>query len=173
MVSGSHKDEALAVAQRSELLAQGLSAMGVAYTSLPPHLMGRGHAFAFAEDVVGVVSVLLHGGPQFTVAYGVLADLPRDRVGILEQCNLHNQGNYAYPVHLHDADKGWDVVLAMSFPIQLLVDLPEFIRGWAVTPQMVELLGEVRSAFRAAGLGGRPYRWGEADATSLLLRTLL
>jgi hypothetical protein len=158
---------------RIDHLGQLLGQAGLQYSTLDRHPMGGGHVLAFAEDVIVAVTVNMYLGGQFSITYGVGRDLPRQRCEILEICNRHNQGMTAYPIHLHDADAGWDVLLTLTYPFQLFVSEPEFISGFALNASVGEVVGGVRTAFAEAGMPLVPYQWNSEDASRLQMRALI
>jgi len=107
--------------------------------------------------------------PLFITA-GVLRDINQDRLTVLTMCNARNQGTTAYPFFLHDADSGWDILIQQTFPVQLLLDVPQFfsacLRG---VPDAAE---EAQEEFLDGNVGGRPYHWNLEDLERLLLRSL-
>lgn len=154
-------------------LGQLLDGIGLQYSSLEPHWTGGGHVLAFAEDIVAAVTVNMSLGGQFSITYGVGRDLPRERCEILEICNRHNQNMTAYPIHLHDADAGWDVLLTLTYPIQLFVSEPAFIEGFSLNASLGDVVRDVRTAFEEAGMPLVPYRWNSEDASRLQMRALI
>jgi hypothetical protein len=89
--------------------------------------------------------------PLFITA-GVLRDINQDRLTVLTMCNARNQGTTAYPFFLHDADSGWDILIQQTFPVQLLLDVPQFfsacLRG---VPDVAE---EAQEEFLESNVGG-------------------
>ncbi len=153
-------------------MKQVLGELGLQCVELSPVATGTGFGVAFGETDYVVVAVA--GGGSEGNAYitsGVFRDINDDRLAALEACNERVSSNPACPFFLHDADAGWDILLQLSYPVQLLLDLPHFfgalLRG---TPQEVE---RARPDFATKGVYGTPYRWCEEDAQRLLMRSLV
>lgn len=136
-----------------------------------PRLLGRGVALAWSGG--GFLTLSIAAGSPHTVLItaGVLKDVERDLLLVLEACNYRNQGNAAYLFLLHDADVGWDVLIQHSFPLQLLVDVPPFLQA-CLEPTTV-VAAEAREEFREKGVGGTAYAWNEEDAARLLSRSII
>jgi len=150
-----------------------LGRTGLQYSSLPRAGLGGGFALAFAPDLIVALAVGDYLGPLFSISYGVAKDLPRDRARILDLCNRHNQNMTAYPVHLHDAEIGWDILLTLTYPIALFENEPGFVTGWALNAGHATTVASVRESLVEAEVSFRPYEWNADDAQRLLTRTLI
>lgn len=138
-----------------------------------PVFGSSGLTLAFAPNVIAVVTVPMFVGAQFSITYGIGKDLPQHRLEILDICNRHTQGLTAYPIHLHDADAGWDILLTLTYPIQLLLDQPSFITGFALNSGFVGIVAAIRGKFAKAGIPVTPYENNSEDQHRLQLRSLL
>ena len=147
--------------------------LGLSFSEMPRHALGGGFALAFAEDVIVAVSVSFGNHHQFSISWGVAKDLARDAASITWACNRHNQDLTAYPVHLHDADAGWDILQTCTFPVQLFEAEPDFIAGWLLNPGYSAVIRGIRDAFVAAGIAMQPYLWNADDANRLMMRSLI
>jgi hypothetical protein len=145
--------------------------LGVRYTSLDDHGVGVGVSVAWGDEAFLVVSVPLFNPHTANITAGVLRDVERDRLAVLDACNRRNQSNPAWTYLLHDAELGWDVIVQQSFPIQLLVDVPPFL-GACLEPTVHEV-EEALPAFREAGVGGRRHSLGAGDAARVMSRGLI
>ncbi len=126
---------------------------------------------AWGIDDFLVLSVL-YGNPQTVlISTGILRDLERDPLPILRLCNERNHANPAYCFFLHDAEAGWDVILQLSYPLQLLIDVPPFLE--ASLEPTVRTASEARNDFAGLGLGGESYQWNEQDRERLLMRSMV
>lgn len=145
--------------------------VGIGYGTPPDSVAAVGIAIGFGEQGYMLCSVL--GGPeprQLLMTSGVLCDIKRDRLPALEAANYFNHANTAYPVFLHDADVAWDLILQVTLPIQILIDVPDmflsYVRRCAMTAT------EYRAMIPTKwDLGGRPWRWDHDDVEALLLRS--
>ena len=79
----------------------------------------------------------------------------------------------AYPVHLHDAEIGWDILLTLTYPIALFENEPGFVTGWALNAGHATTVASVRESLVEAEVSFRPYEWNADDAQRLLTRTLI
>jgi hypothetical protein len=151
-----------------------LSRAGLSFNSPDrPNFMGAGHVLEFADDVIAAVTAQAYNDHQFSITYGVAKDVAQDKLKVLEACNRHNQGMTAYPVLLHDAETGWDVLMKLTYPVQLFRDVPEFVLGWALNEGMGEKVRSARTHLAEAELVVTPHRWNLEDATHLHLLSIL
>jgi hypothetical protein len=169
---GEIEDAQVRVARSVDEIRSALASAGLKYVDVGGHFMGTGVAVAWADTFFAVLSVANFVDQQFSITYGVLRDVQRDKPIVLEYCNQHNQGFAAYPVYLHDAENGWDILQQNVLPMQILRDAPDFVLGFYMggSSQVVEDLREKASE---VGLGGLPYQWTEEDAGRLLARSLI
>lgn len=147
---------------------------GLSYVEINPTFMGVGVAVGFSDTEYVVLSVAAGGNEnQLQITSGVLFDINRDRLTALEAANSFTSDNSAYPVYLHDAEVGWDLLMQQTLPIELLLDVPPFF-----TEFCVRALPQVVNGYRVAiaerwDLGGRPWQWTTEDLDALLLRSML
>ena len=145
---------------------------GLSYAQLPEHHAGVGIAVAFDQLEYAVLTC--PGGAnegQLYVTAGVFRDVGRDETAVLRACNARTKSNAAYPFFLHDAESGWDVILQQSYPMQLVADVPPFLE--ACIRGVAEIAAEARPWFAGRGVAGQPYAYNDADASRLLLRSLI
>lgn len=164
-------DEFLAAAKASLDRAKALaSQVGLKYVELPRPAMpvGVGIAMAFGDTHFVVLSVMGGGNEdQLNITAGVLRDIRQDREKALGLCNGMVRDNPAYPIYLHDAQIGWDILVSNMYPLQLLVDNPTF---FANAVRALPIVAEAaRSKFAEAELGGQPFRWNGEELDRLLL----
>jgi len=149
-----------------------LHVLDVMYAPLPDAPAGLGVAVSFEESGFEVISVL--GPPNdlnVSLTVGIAKDVPQDRLALLDFCNSHTKAWSAFPVYLHDAPDGWDVVLQVNYPVQVLVDIPPFFMS--MLQGVLDVGNHVRRSFVDAGLGGQPYEWGPDDTLRLLHRSTM
>lgn len=142
--------------------------VGLKYVELPEAPVGVGIAVGFGETRYTVLSVMGGGNEgQLNIAAGVLRDIQQDRVAALELCNGMVRDNPAYPIYLHDAPIGWDILVSNIFPVQLLIGAPTF---FANSVRALPIVADnVRPKFAEAELGGQPFRWDDEALNRLLL----
>jgi hypothetical protein len=138
-----------------------------------PNFMGGGHVLEFADDVIVAVTAQSYNDHQFSITYGIAKDVAQEKLKVLEACNRHNQDLTAYPVLLHDAETGWDVLMKLTYPVQLFRDVPEFVLGWALNEGMGEMVRSARTRLAEADLVVTPHRWNLEDAIRLHLRSII
>lgn len=145
--------------------------LGVEWIELEPAAV-FGVGFAVKGDAGDTVVSVHSGGLESMVNFsaGVLRDIDPVRLTILDLCNSVTRDRPAYPVFLHDAELGWDVLVQVSVPAVLLSDSPDFLIGCLRNPPTVA--NEVRPRFEEAGLGGARYRSSVEDLSRLLIRSL-
>jgi hypothetical protein len=163
----AERQAALAIEEVSRVLTQA----GLSYVDPPPFTMGKGVAVGWSEDHYAMLSVGMFAEQQLNITYGVLRNIDQNREAALEYCNLHNQSVAAYPVYLHDAANGWDILQQNVLPMQVLRDAPQFVIGYYLSGSS-EVVDSLRTAAVERGLGGQPYRWGEEDVGRLLAKSL-
>lgn len=91
----------------------------------------------------------------------------RDSSVVLNACNDLTGNNPAFPTFLHDAEIGWDVLIQNSFPVQLLVDVPEFF--FSCVSALPSAANDARVTLVDLGIGGNPYRWNKHDVDRLFV----
>lgn len=148
-----------------------LTQAGLSFVDPPPFAMGKGVAVGWSEDHFAMLSVGMFAEQQFNITYGVLRNITQNREAALEYCNLHNQNLAAYPVYLHDAANGWDILQQNVLPMQVLRDAPQFVVGYFLSGSS-EIIDTLRATAVDRGVGGEPYRWSEDDVGRLLAKSL-
>jgi hypothetical protein len=166
-------EEVVGNARQTISIARGLlDQLGIRYVDLPENMFGVGVAVAFGEETVQVISVI--GPPndqQVMLTGGIFRDMTQERLEILNACNRHTQGLTAFPVYLHDADAGWDILVGTRYPVGVLVRCPDLLDvSVRAIPQLID---QGRKSFTEAGIGGSPYRWNDEDINRLFLRSML
>jgi hypothetical protein len=146
--------------------------VGLKYIELPETPFGAGIAIAFAGTQYTVLSVMGGGiEGQLNVSSGILRDIKQDRVTTLSLCNGMVRDNPAYPIYLHDAPMGWDILVSNVFPIRMLFESPTFFANAVhALPQVAD---NVRPKFLEAGLGGQPFNWDFENLNRLLMVSML
>jgi len=167
-------DEFLGLAAgQLERIKVAVSQLGLKFVELAPTLAGVGIGIPLGETDYVVLSILAGGAEhQLMLTCGVLRDINRDRLGVLDACNRRNQSSSAYLFYLHDANAGWDVLVQHTYPVELLLDVPPFFQA-AITglPRQAQ---EARTQFASeCSIGGEPYRWNDEDVGRLLIRSML
>jgi hypothetical protein len=166
-------DDLLAAAKATlERIKSLTTQVGLKYFELPEAPVGVGIAVAFAETQYTVLSVMGGGSEgQLNVTSGILRDIKQDRVTALSLCNGMVRDNPAYPIYLHDAPMGWDILVSNVFSIRMLFESPTF---FANAVRALPLVADnVRPKFREANLGGQPFNWNAEDLNRLLLVSML
>jgi hypothetical protein len=150
---------------------QMLTAAGMKYVDAGPFVMGAGVSVAWSETFFAMLSIGRFVDEQVNITYGVLCNINKERQGALEYCNSHNQNLAAYPIYLHDAVSGWDILQQNVLPLQILRDAPQFVLGFYLSGSS-QIVDALRTKAAESDLGGEPYRWNEEDANRLLARSL-
>jgi hypothetical protein len=156
-----------ATSQLNRLMAI-VTQLDLKYIDLPPAPMATGFGVAFGDTEFVVAAIAGTNEASCYLTSGVLRDIVRDRLPVLEACNSRTSANPAYPCFLHDAEIGWDVLIQTSYPVQLLVDVPPFFG--ACLRSFSSEADRIRADFGDKGLGGAPYCWAEDDVHRLLMR---
>ncbi|HEX5441919.1 MAG TPA: hypothetical protein VFW76_13605, partial [Ktedonobacterales bacterium] len=79
--------------------------------------------------------------------------------------------NPAYPIYLHDAEIGWDILVSNIFPASLLMNNPAFFANSVkALPMMADT---VRPEFAEAGLGGQVFNWDADDRQRLFIESMM
>lgn len=154
-----------------EQLDRVKAALTVDFTDLGHALVGVGVGVRSADGDFLVLSVAA-GGSEHTLnlTAGLLKDVEHDRLAVLDVCNSLTRDNAAYPMFLHDAEAGWDIVVQQRYPVDLLVRSPRLLAELATDLPVVAAAGRARC--RQAGVVGEPYTWPD-DGKRLLFRSLL
>lgn len=160
------------VAESVDEIRRTLASAGLQYVEAGRFVMGSGVAVAWSETFFAMMSVGNFLDQQLNITYGVLKNIERNRTTALEFCNRHNQDLSAYPTYLHDAENGWDILQQNVLPMQVLRDAPAFVVGFYLGGSS-QIVDDLRSNAREAGLGGEPYYWNEEDVQRLLAKSLM
>jgi hypothetical protein len=167
--SGDLLADAKASLERIKLLT---NQVGLKYVELPEAPVGVGIAIAFAETQYTVLSVMGGGSEnQLNVTSGILRDINQDRLTALSLCNGMVRDNPAYPIYLHDAPMGWDILVSNVFFIKMLFESPTYFAN--AVHALPKVADHVRSKFWEANLGGKPFNWNTEDLNRLLLVSML
>lgn len=147
-----------------------LDEAGLKYVDLGEGLNCVGVGLTRDEGGWAVVSVAAGGLENaVTITVGVLKDVTQDRPTVLEACNAATRDNPTYPVFLHDAQQGWDILVQQQFHIDLVLKNPGYFRGSLENlPRYAELR---RPDLQTAGIEGHEYTWNDEDRRRLLIRS--
>ncbi len=166
-------DELVAAAARQlDRVTLVLRQQGLKYADLPRQAFGVGVAVGFGPHGYLVLSVMGGGmESQLLLTSGILNGIRQDRLAALDACNRFNQSNSAYPVFLHDAEAGWAILTQMTIPIELLIEVPDYLVG--LVRGLPQLAKQYRDSLSEQGvLGGQPWAWTDEDLRSLLVRSM-
>jgi hypothetical protein len=146
--------------------------VGWTYIELPEFPMGVGIAVGFGPTQYTMLSVMGGGSEgQLNITAGILCDIRQDRLTALNLCNGIVRDNPAYPVYLHEAQNGWDILVSNIFFAQLLLENPVFfVKSVSALPQVADI---IRPKFVEAELGGRPFNWDAEDRHRLFIKSML
>ena len=147
------------------------SQLELQYVELPENPLGIGIAVTSGGAYYSVISILMSTQGQFNITSGILRDIQQDEVSALRLCNKMVRDNPAYPIFLHDAPIGWDILVETTLPTALLFDSPLVVAN--TTYGLPRIAEAARPAFLEANLGGRPFNWDSEDINRLLLVSLL
>jgi hypothetical protein len=167
-------DRTLADARAAcQQFTSALARAGLRYVELPPPLLpvGVGVGLSWGDEGF-VVAAIEAGGNEHLLALGsgVLRDIKRERLAVLEACNLHTRKNPQLPIFLHDAEAGWDLLLQQRLPLPLALENLDFLN--VCMEAQLTMTQEARQTFSEANIGGAPYQWSGDDLSRLLLRSL-
>lgn len=158
MANAQEPEDLLVVAKATLGRVKSLTTqVGWKYIELPepPMPIGVGFAVAFEGTQYVVLSVNYSLENQLNITSGILRDIQQDRLTALDLCNGMVRDNPAYPIYLHDAPMGWDILVSNVFPVRMLFESPTF---FANTVRGLPLVAEnMRPKFLEAGLGGQPF----------------
>jgi hypothetical protein len=170
-------EDVFATAEASlETVKSLLSQVNLRYVELAGGIaggaLGVGVAVPFADAQYSVLSVMGGGNEaQLYITCGVLRDVRHERATALELCNKLVRNSPAYPIFLHEAEVGWDILISNVFSIRALAADPQFladsVRGLPVVADAV------RPRFSEAGLGGAPFQWNDKDLRRVFLESML
>jgi hypothetical protein len=149
------------------------SQMGFTYVDLPPEMFGVGVAVGFGQNDYVVLSIMGGGSEShLMITSGILNDIAQSRVDALAAANHFTQNNSGLPVFLHDASVGWALLLQVTLPIEVLLDVPAYFS--ALVRGMPGVVTEYRATVAERWeLGGRPWTWSPEDHKSLLIRSMM
>lgn len=140
------------------------------YVDLQPMMLASAVAVG-PPDAHLVVTVVEGQHHNAFLTCGILRDTNRDRGALLEVANSRTWSNPAYPVFLHDAEAGWDLLMQVSYPIQLLLDVPPFFIG--LLRRMPAEANQARQHACDSGIAGHPYLWGTDNLARLHIRSFM
>jgi hypothetical protein len=147
--------------------------VGFKFVELAPFPVGVGIGIAWGKQEYVVLTVAGGGSEhQLSITSGVLRDIRQDRLSALDTCNRLTQNNAAYPVYLHDAEAGWDILVQQTFPIEVLFAVPEFFASSCTNLPIVSANTREEFASRSS-VGGVLYDWNEHDLHRLFLRSMM
>jgi hypothetical protein len=160
-----------AIAQMTRIKA-ALDQLGLRFLDLGTLVIAAGVGIAYGQNDYLVLSVSAGGSEGvLNLTSGVLKDVRQDRLAILNICNKLTRDNPAYPVFLHDAEAGWDVLMQQRLLTDLLLaDLSTFKSLIELLPRAAQ---SARAKFAEANLGGQMYTWTNDDIRRLLLRSVM
>lgn len=173
MATGQEPEDLLAAAKATLERVKSLTVqIGLKYVELPEAPVGVGIAVAFGGTRYTVLSVMGGGSEgQLYITAGILRDIQQDRLTALGLCNGMVRENPAYPIYLHEAPMGWDILVSNMLSIRVLFESPTF---FANAVRALPLVADnVRPKFWEANLGGRPFSWNSEDLNRLLLVSML
>jgi hypothetical protein len=160
-------DEALASLQA---IAGTLERLGIQYVRAADSASGVGLGIAWGPTEFVVLSITASRSQNLRITNGALRDVVQDRLSILEGCNELNKANSAFTWILSDEVAGWDILMQQSYPLSLLVEVPDYFA--ATLEPSVRVTAEGLSRLYARGVEGKRYEWGAPDAERLLERSL-
>jgi hypothetical protein len=172
MATDSGMEDILAPAKATlERFKSLITQIGWKYVELPEAPVGVGIAVSFGDTRYTVLSVIGGGEDRLNITAGILRNIQQDQITALGLCNGMTRDNPAYPIYLHEALIGWDILVSNMFPIRMLFESPTF---FANTVRGLPLVAEkVRPQFLEAKLGGQPFNWNDEDLNRLLLVSML
>lgn len=172
MANVQEPEDLLAAAKATlERIKSLIAQVGWKYIELPEAPIGVGIAIAFEGTQYVVLSVSYSLEDQLNITSGILRDIQQDRLTALGLCNSMVRDNPAYPIYLHDAPMGWDILVSNLFPLRVLFESPTF---FANTVRGLPLVAEnVRPKFLEAGLGGQPFNLDMENLNRLLAVSML
>jgi len=147
--------------------------VGFTYIELPDQIFGAGLAVGFGAGDYVVLSVLAGGQEsKLMITSGVLKDIKRDRLPALNACNSFTSGNTLFPVYLHDAEAGWSLLMQLTYPVDVLLDVPDYFSTLTRTVPQVAASHRAEIAEKY-DLGGQPWAWTADDLGLLLTKSLM
>jgi hypothetical protein len=146
--------------------------VGLKYVELPDDTFGAGVGIGFGEAGHVILSVMGGGSEnKLMITSGILKDIKQDRLAALNACNSFTSGNTLFPVYLHDARNGWSLLMQLTYPIDLMLDNPEYFSLVVrTTPQIAA--GHRTEIAEKYELGGQPWQWTAEDLNMLLAKSL-
>lgn len=146
--------------------------VGLKYVELPDNLFGPGVAVGFGDTDYVVLSIMGAGNEgKLMITSGILKDIKQDQLAALIACNSFTSENTLFPVFLHSAQNGWSLLMQLTYPVDLLLDNPDYFSLVVrTTPQLVtQHRGELAEKH---DLGGQPWQWTTEDLNMLLAKSL-
>ncbi len=147
--------------------------MGLKYVELPVPPIGAGIAVGFGDAGYVILSVLGGGNEgKLMITSGILKNIKQDRLTALNACNFFTSGNSLFPVFLHDAESGWSLLMQLTYPVELLLDNPDYFA--MIVRTTTQVAAQHRTEFPGKfDLGGQPWEWTADDLGMLLLKSLM
>lgn len=158
--------------QQLDRVKRLLDRLGLRYDNLPPLVIGGGVAVPVSTSEYSVLSISAGGNENvLNITIGVLRDIIRqDRLGVLDACNMRTRDNSAYPLFLHDADAGWDILMQTRLPVNLVTEVPSYLHSLIHNLPMLAANHRIELQRQ---FGGSAYQWEPHDRNRLGLRSLL
>lgn len=142
------------------------------FTDLGEAVVGVGVALCWGETDWVVVSINGGGNENaIAVTAGILKNCSQDRPLLLDTCNSMTRDNTVYPVYLHDAADGWDVLVQQRFHIDLVLTNPVFFRNTLVN--LPTYARQKREELVTAGIQGDTHLWDGETIHRLFIRSML
>jgi hypothetical protein len=165
-------DFLLPALQQLDRIKRLLERLSLRYENLPPLIVGGGVAVPVTASEYCVVSISAGGNENvLNITIGILRDIVRqDRLGVLDACNTRTRDNSAYPLFLHDAEAGWDILMQTRLPVNLLTEAPGFLDSLI---RNLPLLAADHRIELQRQFGGIAYQWESADLYRLGIRSLM
>jgi hypothetical protein len=153
-------------------LRQVLESRGVQYTALPVPALpcGLGVGLLVGQDLITVSVGSPPDSHMANLTGGVLKNVAEDRLQVLDLCNRCTRGNAGFPVYLHDAQAGWDVLVQVRFLVDQLAEDGDMLIAYL--QQLPGAAENARADFATAGIASERYQADAADFERLLLRSL-
>jgi len=149
-----------------------LESCGLASVDVEPiAMLAGGAAIGWQEGGFSVVTVGLGGSESLiNIATGAMKDVPHDRLSILETCNACTRDNPLFPVYLHDAEIGWDILVHQRWPLEAFGDSPGLLGIFLQVQQ--QKADEAREKGLARSLEGGRFVWDDDDIKRLAISTV-
>lgn len=153
-------------------LQQVLESNGARCTPLPTPAFpcGVGVGLLIGQDMATVSVGFPPESHMANLTVGVFKDVSQDRLEVLDVCNKCTRNHAGFPVYLHDAEAGWDVLVQVRFLVDQLVDDGDMLIAYL--QQLPAAAEHARAEFAAAGVAGERYQADAQDFGRLLIRSL-